>query len=431
MIRRDGLVPTLERLWKDHGDVYEIGFGPRRALIVSHPDAFERVLLGHKPNFQKGDIYDPVRDFLGDSVITLENAPWRTRRRLLQPHFHHQRLDQMFTGMASMVARFITDLRARLPEGGVIDIHREMVQLTLDVVFTALFGSELELDRASYEVLSDSPAVMNERMNSLRLPLWLPTAANRRFNRTLGALDASVYTIIEAATQRVREGHDEHTLLAMLLETVDEDSGAKLSVRDVRDEVLTLYVAGHETTALLMTWLFVLLGGQTEAVAGIEAEIDAQVSGALPSFAELPGLGYVRQVVDEVLRLRPPVAMLGRNALAGDNLRGYEVEAGDLVFPCFWNLHRHPDYWREPERFDPERFGAARSEGRDNWAYTPFSAGPRVCIGNTFALNEAVLIIAGLFRAASWELLPDQDIGVVAAGTLRPDAPVMVRVSWK
>ena len=430
LLRREGALPLFRRLHEEYGDAYEVALGPWRSLVVSHPDAFERVMLSHKANFQKGSAYDPVREVLGASVLTLENQPWKQRRRLLQPHFHRRQLREMFAGMSAVVETYLTDLRRRMPDGGVIDIHREMVQLTLDVVFTALFGPDLMgIERASYEVLNNTLVVVDKRMNSIRLPLWIPTANNRLYTRTLRELDRVVYAVIEAA--RSQPNTEAATLLAMLLATVDEEQGTALTAKDVRDEVVTLYVAGHETTALLLTWMFALTGDRPDVFAALDAELEAEVSTALPSFDDIPKLAYLRQVIDEVLRMRPPTAMLSRNTVEDDNLIGYRVRAGDLVLLNLFDLHHHRDYWRQPERFDPERFSPSRSANRDNWCYTPFSAGPRICIGNTFALNEAALIIAGLVRAADWQLLPDQHIEPVSTGTIRPSAPVRVRVRWK
>lgn len=426
-LRKHGLVDTIMSAWRAYGDVYRLQLGPRSALICCHPDAFERVFASHKANFQKGSSYAVVREFLGEGVLTLEDQEWKTRRRLLQPHFHRARLDEMSVGMVRVIERYLDELRARLPEGGVVDMHREMVKLTLDIVFTALFGPQtVSVTKASYEVLADSVRVMDERTTRLSAPRWVPTPANLRFKSTLAKLDEAVYGIIERAK---REPSSAATLLGMLLETVDEDSGDALGPKDIRDEVITLYVAGHETTALTMTWLFALADANTHA--RLEAEVDEVLNGSAPDFESQAQLVYTRQVVDEVLRLRPPVALLSRDPVEEDNLLGFRVHAGDLVMPNFLALHQHPDFWERPAQFDPDRFEKQRVAARDHWAYAPFSAGPRICLGNTFALVEAKLITAMLVQRARWELLPDQDIQPVVVGTVRPSAPVKVRVSWR
>ncbi|MFO7563040.1 MAG: cytochrome P450 [Enhygromyxa sp.] len=431
MLRKLGLLPALEQLHAELGDVFTLRLGPRSMIVVAGPEGMERIFVSKVRNYTKHRAYAPIREFLGDGLVTLEGDPWRVRRRLIQPHFHRARLEQMVEGMVEVIDAWLADLRRRLPSGGVIDIHREMVALTLDIVFNALFGPGLARGgEVRYEVLSDSIQVMNERVEGVPVPLWIPTARNRRFKRTLAELDANVFAIIAAARRRAEPIP---TLLGMLLETVDDQTGEPLPDRAIRDEVMTLYVAGHETTALMLTWLFALTGERSDVWGGIEDELHRTLGGRVPRFAELPGLVYLRAVIDETLRMRPAVAALSRDVVADDELMGYRLEAGEFVLPYFFGLHHHPDLWDEPRRFDPGRFApeAQSASARHKWSYMPFAAGPRMCIGNNFALAEGALIISMLLQRAEWTLEPGQQIEPVAAGTVRPSAPVNVRVRWK
>jgi cytochrome P450 len=429
LLRKLGFVPTLNRFHGELGDIFELRLGPKPLTSVIRPEAMERIFVSNQKNYAKQRAYTPIREFLGDGLVTLDGERWRVRRRLLQPHFHRSRVADMVAGMVGVIDAYLDGLRKRLPNGGVIDMHREMVALTLDIVFNALFGPGLARGRdVSYELLTDSVPVMNERLEGVPVPLWIPTAKNRRFHRTLAALDAAVFEIIAAARQREQA---DPTLLGMLLDTVDDETGAKLSDRAIRDEVMTFYVAGHETTALMMTWLFALTGGRSDVWGAIADELERTLHGRIPSYEELAQLVYVRQVIDETLRMRPATAALSRDVLADDELMGHRVEAGSFVLMYIYGLHHHPALWDEPERFDPGRFAPEAASERSKCSYIPFSAGPRMCIGNSFALAEGALILAMLLQRAEWTLEPGQRIEPVAAGTVRPSGPVNVRVRWK
>lgn len=429
-IRREGMLPLLDSQWKQHGDVFRLRLGPKPAVVIAHPDAFERVLAGHKRNYDKGSAYDLVRLFLGDGLVTLEGEQWRSRRRLMQPYFHRAALQTMVDTMATVVERYLDDMQRRFPEGGRVDIHRELVRLTLEVVCTALFGPGVTGgDEIPYAILGDAVAVMNDKLGN-PTPLWVPLPINRRFRRVREGVDQMVHRLIARARAKKDDPEVRSTLLGMLLDTVDAQ-GRPLSDQAIRDEVITLYVAGHETTALTMTWMFALMQGREDVITRLRDEADAVLGDRRPGFAQLPALGYTLQVLEEILRMRSPTAFVVRNALGDDNLCGARIRAGDLVMMFFWGLHHHPDYWPDPERFDPERFTPKAKAERDTWSYLPFSGGPRVCIGNSFALYEGQLIAAMMFRRATWEIEPTDDVRPLAAGTLRPSRPIYVRFQWR
>jgi cytochrome P450 len=243
----------------------------------------------------------------------------------------------------------------------------------------------------------------------------------------MSEVEGAVYRVIAAG--RRRTSFDDGILLSMLLGSKDAETGEPLPDRAVRDEVFTMFVAGHETTALTLTWLFTLLDGRPDVLDAMRAEVDAVLGGRDPGFEDFPKLPYVRQVIDETLRLRGPVAMSARTAVEADELAGFRVDKGDVVLPFFWGTHRHPDYWPEPERFDPGRFSAERSKGRDPWSYLPFSGGQRMCIGNMFSLVESVVLVAMLLNR--FEVKVEAGAGAVkpnAIATVRPTAPVWVEL---
>lgn len=429
-LRREGMLTMLQRERDEHGDVFALKLGPRPAVVVCHPDAFERVLSGHKRNYCKGRVYDPARLLLGRSLVTLEGDAWRTRRRLAQPYFHRAGLRTLFETMIEVVERNLDDLHRRFPEGGEIDIHHEMIRFTLDVVCTALFGPGVaRSDELSPQTLAATVEIMEARLKH-PFPLWIPTRTNRRFNRVKAEIDGVIYRIIARARAQRDDQAQRSTLLGMLLETVDED-GRGLTDEEIRDELITLYIAGHETTALMLTWLFALVAGNDQVLPRLAEESDAVLGGSRPTFDDLPQLVYTRQVIDETLRMRSPVPMLSRVSVAEDNLCGYRVPADRMVMLFFWGLHHHPDYWPQPERFDPSRFTPDKVAARDPWAYLPFSGGPRICIGNNFALYEGQLILSMMMQRARWEPVVGQRVEPTSLGTLRPASEVRVRFRWR
>jgi cytochrome P450 len=427
-VRKKGMIRFLEDAWRTHGDVFRVDMG-MPGIIVAHPDGLERILASHRDNFIKGKTYDGARRVLGDGLLTLEGQEWRARRRMIQPGFHRGALGDMATTMVETGRAFFDGLKARMPSGGVVDMHREMVTVTLDVVVKALFGDGLEkAAKVSYESLGAALELVSELANGVPLPPWVPTPLNRKFKRVMPELEAAVYAVI--AHGRARKEPDS-TLLSMLLATKDADTGELLTDTDVRNEVFTLFVAGHETTALTLTWLFTLLDGQGAVVEKMREEVTRVLGGRDPGYADVPKLPYLRQIVDETLRLRGPVALNARTARNDDNIMGFKIRAGETVMPFFWGAHRHPDFWKNPNAFDPERFTVENSKDRDPWSYTPFSAGQRVCIGNTFSLVESVLLIAMMVQRFEWKLVPGQAIEPNVIATVRPSGPVNVELKWK
>jgi len=273
-------------------------------------------------------------------------------------------------------------------------------------------GAEVAL----VEAYRDACEVINDRLSSfLDPPLLLPTPANLRIRRALRVLDGRVADIVEER----RRGGPKPDLLSKLLDARDE-SGAGMSPRQIRDEVITLFFAGHETTAVALTWTWYLLSQHPDVEAQLHAELDAVLGGQPPTSALLPRLEYTRRVLDEAMRLYPPVWTFPRQAVDEDELGGYPIPKGSLMFPCQYLTHRHPDFWEDPERFDPDRFLPERAHGRPLHAYVPFGAGPRACLGNHFALAEASLVLATVAQRYSLRLLPGHPVKPISVITLQP-----------
>jgi cytochrome P450 len=416
------LLRFYEGYWHRYGDIYRVPMFGMSMLVITHPDAIKHVLWTKRQNYIKGSGYDGARRVMGDSLLTLDGDAWKGRRNVEQPAFHRQSIEKLTAHMVSSGARFFDRLLARARGGALeIDAHREMVKLTLDVVVRALFGQAMQGSTVSYETLSEALDLVSAGANRFVLPAWVPTPHNRKLHRTLAELDRTMYAFIATARE---QGLDD-SLLSMLLAARDEH-GEALSDRAIRNEVMTLFIAGHETTALALTWMFTLLADQPAIVERMQREVDTVLGDRDPGYADVSELRYLRQVVDETLRLRPPAPMVARNAVADDSIDGYRVRAGEMVLPFFWATHRHPQFWKDPLRFDPERFDPARPERQNSWSYVPFSAGPRVCIGNMFSLVESVLLLAQLLRRFTLEIAPCNDVRPIALATARPSRPVRV-----
>jgi cytochrome P450 len=418
------MLPFLEREWRRHGDVFAFELdGP--TTVIAHPEGIQRVLLTNAQNYVKGRAYDGVRRVIGNGVLALEGGAWKSRRTLLQPVFHRSSLARLCEVMTDRGRAYFDALPAGREGSFEIDAHREMVGLTLDVVMAALFGQE-EAPDVSYEAMGAALELVSERANGILLPAWVPTPSNRKFNRTMHEVEGAIYRVI-AAGRRGPPGQG--TLLGMLLDSRDEETGAPLSDREVRDEVFTMFVAGHETTALTLTWMFTLLAGRPEILARMQAEVDAVLGDQDPSFEDIPKLTYLRQVIDETLRLRGPVGMVARNVVADDEVMGFRIPAGSTVLPFFYGAHRHPSFWDAPERFDPDRFTPERSRGRNIWSYLPFSQGKRRCIGDQFSLVETVVLVAQLLRRFDVEVDPSAaTVPAAMVVTVRPEGAVRVRL---
>jgi cytochrome P450 len=430
-----GMLDFLGDAWARHGDFFRFDLGPKRMVAMAHPDAIEHVLVKNRANYLKGRTYDSIRPLTGAGLLTLEGEAWRKRRRLAQPAFHRERLNELVATMVDVTRSYFDRRRGDGSNGAPFDAHDQMMRLTLDVVGATLFGQRLSHDTndGSAEAFGTALLLLTARAHSpLKVPMWIPTPANRRLARAIDFTDAMVHGIV----QRARGGSEagSPTLLRMLLESRDADTGDGLTDHELRDEVVTLVLAGHETTALLLSWGFTLLGPRPDVMARMRSEVDDVLGGRDPRYEDLPKLGYIGRVIDEILRVRPPIFAVARDVVGDDVVMGHRVRAGEVVLPLIFLAHQHPSFWENPETFDPERFLGERSERngkRHHAAYAPFSLGARMCIGNVFTLVEAKVILAMLLQRVDLELLSREPIKRRAAMTVRPATPIMMRMTFR
>jgi cytochrome P450 len=399
-----------------YGDVVHLKAGPYHGYLLSNPADIKHVLQDNARNYHKSPLYDRLRDGLGNGLLTSEDALWLRQRRLAQPAFHRQRLIGMADMMVSCTARVLDQWDRRAGEP--FDLVSEMMSLTQAIIVRTMFSTDLG---SASEIVNRTWPIINQRIGetfwSTKLETRLPIPANRRFARALHELDTVVYRII---AERRESGREESDLLSMFLAARDEETGEGMTDRQLRDEVTTMLLAGHETTSLLLSWTYYVLSQHPEAEQRIADEVDAVVGDGVPGFAHLERLTWTRMVLEEVLRLYPPAWGFSRLALKDDEIAGYRVPAGSIVYLIPFVLHRRPTLWPEAERFDPERFAPGREAGRHRFAYLPFGAGPRGCIGNQFAMVEAQLIVSAIAQRYRIDLLAGQRIRPEPLITLRP-----------
>lgn len=415
---------------EDHGDIFTITSPVGRATVVARPEWARHVLVDQYSRYQrKSQAYQVLRILFGNGLVTSEGEYWRGQRKLIQPAFHRSRLDLIF----SMMVDRATDCGERLAEAArgrtALDLGPVLSHLTLDIIARAMFSTDVE--GAAAEV-SRHIATLNENaLHMLRHP-WLflvprrfPTPFNFRQHQALQSLNRIVLGILQAR-RREPDRHDD--LLALLLSAGAEETGRGMSDQQLRDEVMTIFVAGHETTANAMCWLIHLVAHHPEVEEKMLAEIDSEWTDGGLTPARVGRLTYVRQVVEESLRVYPTIWSVGRRCSEPDEVGGFRIPEGmNMVVPIF-HFHWSERYWPEPQRFDPERFAPARRPGADQMTYFPFGAGPRSCIGHHFAMQELLIITAIFHRHFTFRLEPGFRVEPDPLVTLRPKHGMRMRV---
>jgi cytochrome P450 len=400
----------LTHVAQQYGDVARYRIASYRLVQVSHPDGIQHVLQENNHNYSKNS--PTLREFrrvLGSGLFTSEGAFWLRQRRLMQPAFHRQRIAALGEMMVNATQAMLETWQPAIASGGPLDISREMMALTLEIACRALFSADIQPH--VQEIGQAVTAIVEEVMFRFDHPFYpspaFPTPRNRRYRAAMQALDRIAYELIQ---QRRRQPVDGGDLLSLLMEMRDEDTGEGMTDQQLRDEVVTLLIAGHETTATALSWTFYLLSQNPLAEQRLRLELAQVLSGRLPTAADLPSLPYSRMVIDESMRLYPPAWVTERIAVADDEICGYAIPAGSIVVVSPYVMHHHPAYWENPESFDPQRFLPERSAGRPRYAYFPFGGGPRMCIGNSLALTETQLVLACVYQWYHLELASGQPV---------------------
>lgn len=408
------------------GDLVRLRFGPFWFHLLSSPEQAYSVLVEKNKHYSKRTPgYKMLQTALGDGLVTSEGELWRRQRRIAQPAFNKGQIAGL-TEVMREAAQDQGDAWEDVARRGVIvDVAHEMSAVTLRIAGETLFGVDLSDDSEGVGLSLNRMMEGFTRMMSAPFPLLatLPTPANLRAKRAVADLDRLVHEII---AERRREPGEKPTLLNMLIDARDEN-GQGMSDKQLRDEVLTLLLAGHETTANALTWTFYILSKHPEVTRRLEAELDEVLDGKPPTMEQTRDLVYTTQVIKESMRLFPPVWMVGRRAEEEDEIAGHRVPRGSLVLMSPYVMHRHPDVWENPEGFDPERFAPDRP-APPRGAYMPFIVGPRKCIGEHFAMTEAVIVVATLLSRYRLEVVPGHKVELEPSVTLRPKNGIKMRI---
>lgn len=429
------IVGLLPDIWKDPlqffanaarlGRVVQLDLGPRRMYLIHHPDDIKYVTQDNARNFIKG--YEVVEPFLGQGLVTANGDQWLTQRRLMQPMFHRQKIAELAHMMTDATQEMLNNWETFATRGQPFDLASEMMGLTQTIIVRTMLSTDI---RANVQEIGQAFTEVLEYLNSLlfspiNIPLAWPTPTNLRFKRANALIESTIYNIIQ---ERRTAGRDENDLLSMLLEARDEATGQGMSDKQIRDELMTIFFAGHETTASTLSWAWFLLSNHPAIYRQLESEIDAALGTRLPTMEDLPRLTFTRQVIDETLRLYPPAWMFAKVSVNEDVIGGYQVPAGAQIMLSPYVTHHSPEFWEAPDEFRPERFAPGAEAGRPKLAYYPFAAGPRKCIGDQFALVEATLLLATMAQRYRVRLVPNASVKARPNATLRPYPGVLVTV---
>jgi cytochrome P450 len=412
---------------RTYGDMVSIRLGPRRLILVNRPEFIEQVLVTHNASFRKHFALRLNPLVFGNGLLTSEGDFWLRQRRLIQPTFARARLASYAPAMVEETTRL---LDSWVP-GTSREISNEMMRLTLAITARTLFGADVDSQAAA---IGEALRLLQEnflvRLRSLApLPFWVPTPQNLRIRRTVRRLDDILFGFIHQRRQN-QKAETSNDLLSLLLSVRDED-GSQMSDRQVRDEAMTLFLAGHETTALALSWTWYLLSQHPEAEEQLVAEVRAVVGERLPTAQDVPRLVFMDQVLQESMRLFPPVYIIGREASERCTIGGFDVARGTTMLMSQWIMHRDPRFFEAPTEFRPSRWTPEFDRQLPGFAYFPFGGGPRLCIGNTFALLEMALILATMAQRFRFTLQPGHQVRPWPSFTLRPLpgilAPVVTR----
>jgi cytochrome P450 len=426
-LRKSPLEECL-RLRREFGDLVHFRFAQAHVFLVSHPDAIARILRDNAEGYSKrAREYEAMKPVLGEGLLTSDGEHWKRQRRTMQPAFRHKELGRLVELMTAETEARLSGWREVARDNHAFDVSREMTRLTLTIVGKALFRTDLSGDADS---IGRAVALLNRHMAEdsvllFELPHWIPTARNRSFRRAKETVDARLRELACAARASDGNGHD---LLSLMSSARDPETGEAMSATELRDEIITLLAAGHETTASALSWTFHLLSQHPGVADALAAEADRVFGDPPPRLEDLAELRYARSVLEESMRLFPPAWGVARRAERTDEIAGRRIPQGSIMEIFLYATHRHPDFWERPDEFEPDRFLPERAAPRHRFAYLPFGAGPRVCIGKEFALMEATVVLAMAAQRFRFAPAPGHPIDLEPLITLRPRYGVWLKL---
>jgi cytochrome P450 len=416
-IRKDAL-GTLRRVAREYGDIVRLNIGFQDRIFLNHPDYIEQALVIQQAKFHKSELTKRiVEGLLGQGLLISEGDFWRRQRRLAQPAFHRARINEYASAMTEIAQSHIHDWR----DGEQRDLAREMMALTLEVAVRTLFGTALpdEAHQVGHSMTFLMRYQLSRQRSPFRIPETWPTPRNKRAQRERDYLDSLVYRIIQERQSQPLNSNHHNDLLSLLMSAMDED-GTQMTPKQLRDETMTLFLAGHETTAQMLAWTWYLLGENRAVEARLQEELHGVLGGRSPEPSDFPKLPYLYAVMREVLRLYPPAYITARTSIEPTQIAGYDFPAGSTMLMSQWVMHRDARYYDDPDTFRPERWLEGLADRLPAGAYFPFGDGPRRCIGQGFAMLEAAIVIATLAQNFQFRLVTSRPVVPEPLITLRP-----------
>jgi cytochrome P450 len=417
----------LAELQKHYGYIAQFHLVIWPTVFISHPDYIKYVLQDNHRNYDKDVLmFRILRPVVGNGLVTVIGGDdWLRQRKLVQPAFHRQYIATLGTLMTDATSAMLHQWGTYVRERQVFDVDKAMSNLTLQIVSKSLFNVSVSAETNNFgQAFLQASAFLADYFHMPFPPLFICTTRNRRFWSALQTMDTIVYEVIRKRRQQQEDVGD---MLSILLNAVDEN-GQRMDDKQLHDEVMTLLLAGHETSANILAWTWYLLAQHPEAQERLHAELDHILAGRIPTVEDLPQLDYTRMVLEEAMRLYPPAWMLMRRAIQDDEIDGYHIPANSYILWSTYFSHRHPDFWEKPEQFYPEHFSAECSANRPRHAYMPFSSGPRICVGNTFAMIEMQLILATIALQYRVSQASGHRVELEPLLTLRPKNGVLISI---
>lgn len=408
---------------RDYGDIVPLQLGLTPACLITNPDYIEEVLK-NRNDFIKSRGFRTLKSLLGEGLLSAEGESWFWQRRLAQPVFHQKRINSYSQTMVDYTNKMLQTWR----DGETHDIHADMMRLTLEIVMKCIFNAEVDAGEAKVVANALDVAMHwfeSKRRQNFLVWEWFPRPENIRYRHAIAEMDEAIYKLIQ---QRRHSNEKTNDLLSMLMEAKDEQTLQQMDDKLLRDEVATLMLAGHETTANALSWTWMLLSQNPEARSKLQSELNQVLQGKLPTLEDLGQLVYTQQVIKESMRLYPPVALLGREAAVNTQIGDYEIPQGTSIMMSQWVMHRHPKYFENPEAFQPERWTEELEKQLPKGVYIPFGDGPRICIGKGFAQMEAALLLATIAQKFQIDLIPGYPIVPQPSITLRPENGLKVQL---
>ena len=429
-----GMIPEMTKdmlgmfmdLTKNHGGIVQFKLLNKTYMLVTKPEYVKHILQSNHHNYIRGRSVETGRVLLGNGLPLSDGEFWLQQRRIMQPAFHRQKLSSLAETMTNIIQKHLTAWERYSQAHQVFDMEDEMTNLTLSIIIKTMFSAKVT--DAQVKSLGDafrlaSAFMLWKSQQFIQLPLSFPLPKHIAYNKAAKVLDEIVYPLIAEGRKNPQDD-----LLGMLLNAKDAETGLGMSDAQVRDEIITIFFAGHETSAMALTWAFYLIAKHPHVESKIIGEITQVLNQRTPTFEDLPKLTYTTQVINEVLRLYPPAYLFAREAVTDQELDGYLIPAGTLIFITPYVTHHDSNYWQDPETFDPERFTPENISKRDKDIYYPFGAGPHICIGNNLAMMEMQLTLAMIYQRFKPDLVTDSAIGLNPEATLRPKGGMKMKL---